>query len=158
MAAFMARPDRNITRCTVTGKQRVKIIRRGVTYELGRFDTVEEARVARDAFVDPRKDALEARAVRVDRQMARAEGTPFIDPRPERYAEHQAALNAWQTHLDDPERAALQAQLDDRLYTHLQGMVRSGIPPELVRQAAGLSVLELGELTHRVLAARNAAA
>ena len=43
MTAYMSRPDRNITYCKLTNKQRVKITRDGVTHELGRFDTKEEA-------------------------------------------------------------------------------------------------------------------
>lgn len=156
MTAYMSRPDRNIAFCKLTNKQRVKIIRDGVTHELGRFDTKEEARAARDAFDDPRKGALQVRATLVAQQSAITDKTEFVDPFPQHTDAYQAVKGICQGYLDDPERLALQAQLDDRLYSMLQAVVRSGHPVEIACQIMGLSTKALQALTTKVLAARNA--
>lgn len=157
MTAFMDRPDRNISLCTETGKQRVKIIRDGKQHEIGRFDTVEEARAARDAFPDRRKCALQARAARVAQLAAREAGDPYAEPVHSNTDVFDAVQAICHDYLDHPETRALQASIDERLYTMLQTVVRGGHPIELACKVMGMPPKVLQSLTSRVLAARNTA-
>ena len=118
MTAFMDRPDRNISRCAETGRWRVKIIRDGETHNLGRFDTIDEARAARDAYPDRRKAALDKRLV----TLSKAE-----------------TKRAWKEFLKSPGQDALQKALDRGVYYFIQDMLERGASLTDACSAAGIS-------------------
>ena len=98
MTAFNKRPNLNIHYDAESGRWRVKIIRDGVTHHLGRFDTEEEARAARDAFPPkvPRKRSATAKG---------------------------EATRQWKEFLKTPARIALQKAIDESTYQQIQRMV-----------------------------------
>lgn len=108
----------------------MKIIRDGVTHELGRFDTIEEARAARDAYPDRRKAALDKRRA----TLAKAE-----------------TARQWKAFLLTPTRQALQDQLDISSFYQIRLMVAEGAALVDACKVAGMTAAKYSELVRQLI-------
>lgn len=114
MTTIDTRPNRNIARCTETGRWRVKIIREGVTHEVGRFDTLEEARAARDSFPPARRKPLPERS---------------------QLSQRREVIQAWREFLASAEYLGLLAQIEELVANKQRQLIESGLPAAIVYSA-----------------------